>query len=111
MELVTNLRSNPATLQLIEPDDLRSFRVVIVEEAPISESLFEAAGLTGHEEHVWVPIQLIQDLAGAAATTEWRDGLKSMIRYAAARGWYEEGTASIRGHCHRQASTPDDGEA
>ena len=72
-------RQLPPTLELLEPDDLGSFKAVFVMET-----------------HTWVPPSTLSELH-PEADDAWREELEGMIAFAAQRGWTDD-AGRVRAH-------------
>jgi hypothetical protein len=73
----------PPTTVLHEPDDFKSFRLVVRDA-----------------EHVHVPVELLKELAGERADDPgWQHGLQMMLDYAQQHGWVSED--GVRAHVER----------
>lgn len=83
MYIEVDLSVVPPVSVLHDPDDFRSFRVVIREA-----------------EHARVPVEMLEELAGdRAADPEWRHGLEGMLDYARQHGWLDD--SGVRAHIDR----------
>jgi len=66
-----------------------------------SEAL-DAVGIARLEEHAWVRVGALRELAGSRATAEWEASLASMLDFARSRGWVDEEQDAVRGHVERR---------
>lgn len=107
MDVVADFRSGSAILQLNNPNDMKSFQVILVVGDSLSQLQLSEAGFLGHEEHVWVPTNVIAKLAEKDADADWQTRFEGMVRYAESKGWYDNASAAIRGHCIRVSSAPE----
>lgn len=105
MELEIDMRRSPPGVRLIEPDVLRSFAVVVLETSAPAERSWPDE-VVRHEEHVWVRIDRLRDLAGRAAGEAWETGFGGMIDFARSRGWVDDELGAVRAHVERR---PDGG--
>ena len=101
MELEIDLRHTPARCRLIDPDELRSFAVVVV-EAPRGEVSAWPPLIARHDEHVWVRIDALRALARPSVGPDWESGFAAMVEYARGKGWVEDDAGSVRGHVERR---------
>jgi hypothetical protein len=102
VELEVDLRGGRAQARLLEPNDFGSFRVVLVETGGSLEEALRGAGIAKLDEHAWVRIEALRDLAGDAATPEWEASLAGMLEYARERGWVDDELEAVRGHVARR---------
>jgi hypothetical protein len=89
--------SEPVTL--VEPDDLKGFKAVV--PAAGVDSLAEAlgdAGWVADDSHVFIKIEALIEMAGDAATPEWREQFDGMVAYAREKGWLDPSDSAIRAH-------------
>ncbi|MGU3501378.1 hypothetical protein [Mycobacterium sp. C31M] len=70
----------PPAVEVVEPEDFTSFKVVLVTD-----------------EHSWVDPDDLTALAGRTDDPQWRQQLAGMIDYAGAKGWLD-GQGRIRAH-------------
>jgi hypothetical protein len=102
VELEVDLRGAEAQARLLEPDDFGSFRVVLVEDGkPLNETL-SAVGIARLDEHAWVRLETLRELAGAAVTPEWEASLAGMLDFARQRDWVDDELGAVRGHVIRR---------
>jgi hypothetical protein len=104
MELEIDLRRAPAGVRLVDPDDFGSFRVLLVDGACPLEDVLEPAGIARVDEHAWVRIDALRDLAGPHATPDWESSLGAMLEFARTRGWVDDELGAVRGHVVRRES-------
>jgi hypothetical protein len=81
--------------RLLDPDDFGSLKAIA------SGSVSLAAGgpiARADEQHVWVRIESLRELAGPAATPEWDERFEAMLEFARSRGWVDEKLAAVRAH-------------
>jgi hypothetical protein len=106
-----DLRGGDVTARLVEPEDFRAFKAVLREAGPPLEERLAPAGIARVEEHVWVPVETLRELAGDAATAAWEESLLSMLEFARSRGWVDEETGALRAHVERPAGSEREGKA
>jgi hypothetical protein len=95
--------------RLVDPDDFKAFKVVVVGDEPSLGERVAAAGIARLDEHAWVSIDALRGLAGPAATPEWEASLQSMVEYARSKDWVDDELGAIRGHVEhtsREDATP-----
>jgi hypothetical protein len=100
MVIDIDLRTAPATVRLVEPDDFGAFKVIA--RAPTAErkqleDAVERLGCVTADGHVSVDVTAVKALAGKRATKDWLASLGGMLEYAGARGWIDDDDA-IRAH-------------
>jgi flavin reductase (DIM6/NTAB) family NADH-FMN oxidoreductase RutF len=112
VKLEIDLRVEPAVARLLEADVFDDLRVILVgAQAPLAPAL-AAAGIARLDEHAWVPLATVRELAGPGATAEWERSLQAMADFARSRGWYDEELDAVRAHCERAlaSESPAPGE-
>jgi hypothetical protein len=101
MIVEVDLRTQPAAARLVEPDDFGAFKLVLLDNGPSAGARLAEAGIPMLEEHAWVPLDLVRELAGDAASAEWEGSFAAMVEFARGRGWLDEELAAIRAHVER----------
>ena len=91
-------RQSPAGLRLLDAEDLRTFKVVVLDGAGAETANAWPDVVSRYEEHAWVRIDALRELAGAAANPEWEAGFSSMIDFARSRDWVDDELGAVRGH-------------
>jgi hypothetical protein len=96
-----DLRTRPAAVRLVEPDDFRAFKIVARGPEAKLEPAVEAFGRMTDDGYVFVDIAALRQLAGERGRDgAWLESLDAMVEYARAHGW-TDGTDAIRGHVQR----------
>ena len=103
MELEINFLQTPARVRLLDPEELRSFAVAVVDSSTRDEGDWPEA-VARHEEHVWVRIQAIRELAKPQVDAGWDAGFEKVIEFARSRGWVDDEAGAVRGHVERRSS-------
>jgi flavin reductase (DIM6/NTAB) family NADH-FMN oxidoreductase RutF len=104
VRLEVDLRVQPAAARLLEAGALDELIVELVgPEAPLTPAL-APAGIVRLDEHAWVRVASIRELAGASA--EWE---ASLVERARARGEYDADLEAIRARCDRTLPTGSGG--
>jgi hypothetical protein len=93
-----------AAAELIGADDFRAFTVVLARALDGAERALTAAGAARVQQHAWIPVERVRELAGAAATAEWEQGLRAMVEYARSHGFYDDELDAIRAHVEYDAA-------
>jgi flavin reductase (DIM6/NTAB) family NADH-FMN oxidoreductase RutF len=102
MQFEIDLSEAPVRASLLEPSSFDELRVVLVGvDAPFSTQL-APVGVVRLEEHAWVRIDAIRQLAGEHATSEWEAAFVSMLEIARSHDWLDEGLGAVRAHCERR---------
>lgn len=83
--------------ELLDPEDMKAFDIELAGGSDVAAAA-RAAGLPRFEQHGWVPVALLRELAGEARTPEWDAQLDGLVGYARSKGWYDEEHAAVRGH-------------
>jgi hypothetical protein len=96
-----DLRGAEAVARLVDPDDFKAFKVVVKGDTPALAARVAALGVPRLDEHAWVSIDALRNLAGEAATPAWEESLTAMIDYARSKGWVDDELGAIRGHVER----------
>jgi hypothetical protein len=84
MYLRIDTRTTPPLVEVMEPDDFTSFKVVVLTPS-----------------HSWVEPGGLAALAGRADDPDWQQKLAGMISYAESKGWLDE-QGRIRAHVETQ---------
>jgi flavin reductase (DIM6/NTAB) family NADH-FMN oxidoreductase RutF len=104
VRIEVDLRVQPAAARLLEADALDDLSVELVgPQAPLTPAL-APAGIVRLDEHAWVRVASMRELAGA--TAEWE---ASLVDRARARGEYDEDLEAVRVRCERRLPAPDAG--
>jgi hypothetical protein len=104
MELEVDLREAQARARLVDPEDFGSFSVVLLDESGSLAETLRTVGVARLDEHAWVRIETIRELAGAAATPAWDASLEAMLDFARQRGWVDDELGAVRGHVVRRGA-------
>ena len=85
-------------VELIEPDVFTAFKVVLHGGGP---SIADTRGVARVDEHAWIRIDAVRELAGTAATAAWEESCQGMLGYARSKGWVDDELDAIRAHVER----------
>jgi hypothetical protein len=99
--VVIRLGPGDPTVELIEPDVFTAFKAVAYGGGP---SLEGVRGVARVDDHVWIRIDALRELAGAAATPEWEESFQGMLGYARSRGWVDDELNAVRAHVERSGT-------
>ena len=92
-------------IALRDPDDFKSFSVLVRGEDPAREAL-ASLGRASDDDHVYVDPQVLRRLAGERAEDpRWRASLEGMIGFAAEHGWVDA-AGFVRAHVERAGLAP-----
>lgn len=92
------LGADRAAVELLEPDVFTAFKVVLHGGGP---PVTLAAVVARVDEHAWIRIEALRELAGEAATPEWEESFQGMLGYARTKGWVDEEQGAVRAHVER----------
>jgi hypothetical protein len=85
---------------VLEVDDLKSFKVVVV--GPGTHEEVQAAlgdlGRVPDDTHAWISIQELRSASGRDDVASWRSGFDGMVDYAASKGWVSDDGSELRAH-------------
>jgi len=88
---------------LEEPQEFKSFRLVVDAGASDAEVAQAFAGVARFEEGgiAWVSQDALRAWPGLAGDDAWQQGLDCMIEKARPYGWVDDAQRAIRGHVVR----------
>lgn len=93
--------SDPANVELVEPEDFRSFDIVLRGDGDCMDALARLGPVAAGGEHVFVEPARLLELAGArAGDSDWLTGLAKMTAFADSHGWVDE-AGRLRAHVVR----------
>jgi hypothetical protein len=101
MYLEIDLTQSPASVRLVDADELRSFNVVVHEAGAGAASRWPDA-VARHEEHAWIRVSALRELAAPTAGPGWDAEFDAMLGFARSRGWLDEEHDAVRGHVERR---------
>ena len=101
------LRITRESAELVEPEDVRSFRAVCPADMSHDE-LADGARRAGFgelldEDHLMVPVDTIRRLAAGRVGPGWPRDFAGMITYATGKGWVSDDGTQVRAHVERTA--------
>ncbi len=86
------------SLRMRERDVFTSFHVEAPESTePAAISRLLATPAPDREDHVWVSIAQLRELAGETSE-EWEQNLDAMLAYAESKGWLSDGGDLLLAH-------------
>lgn len=88
-------------VQLIEPDDFRSFKLVVEHDAAALSQV--RALLTGiasriDETHAWISQDWLRRDGAIARPAAWQEKFAELLVYADGKGWLDPATGDVRAH-------------
>ncbi|MBN8749789.1 Uncharacterised protein [Xylophilus ampelinus] len=95
------LRWNGSRVVLEDPDDFKSFKIVVSGKPPVSGILRTALADVGEFESdsvFWVSATALRRWSGRTDEPGWHTQLDAMIAKAASHGWIDPSTGAIRAH-------------
>lgn len=102
MQVEIDLGEEPVRARLHEPENFDELKVVMVGvETPFSAQLAHV-GVMRFDEHAWLRIATIRQLAGEHATPAWEAGFASMLETARSRDRLDDKLEAVRAHCEHQ---------
>lgn len=94
--------------RVVEPEDLKSFMLVVVgsRETELSGEvrggLGEAGEFSHDGRHAFIdPVWIKKQVGGLAEDLQWSSGFEAMIAFATKKGWVDE-KGRVRGHVERR---------
>ena len=93
-----DLSGDVARARLLEADDFKAFKVVVQGGGP---ALSSSSAVAKVDEHAWVRVDALRELAGTAATPEWEASLQGMLEYARSKDWVDDELDAVRAHVER----------
>ena len=87
------------SITLEDAHNFREFHVAIDGDVPAAVAAFAGRSAPSERDnHLWIDIAFVQELAGDAATPEWQSQFDAMLAYAATKGWIDEPTNRVEAH-------------
>ena len=118
MYVEIDLSAGSGAIELREPDDFRSLKVVVHDESEPGiglEGVLAPVGRLGWGATRSCAIDALKDLARERArSAEWIESFDAMVEYARSRGWLADDGSALQAHCERcdpWPGKPDRGEA
>ena len=96
-------RINNESVELVEPDDVRSFHAV----RPVELAQGELAEIVRRQDlgevlpdgaHLMVPLETVRRMAAGRVGPGWQQDFESMIAYAGRKGWLSDDGTRVRAH-------------
>lgn len=87
------------TVTLEDAGNFREFHVAV--DGDVAGAVAACGGRAGASErdnHLWIDIAFVRELAGDAADAEWEAQFDGMLAYAASKGWIDDATDRVEAH-------------
>ncbi|MDE0117083.1 MAG: hypothetical protein OXT07_10745 [bacterium] len=87
-------------ITLEDAGNFREFYVAIHGDVAAAVEAFDGrAAASERDNHLWIDIAFVQELAGAAAAdAEWQAQFDGMLAYASSKGWINEPANRVEAH-------------
>ncbi len=87
------------TITLEDPGNFREFHVAIDGDVAAAVEAFGGrASVSERDNHLWIDIVFVRELAGDAADAEWQAQFDGMLAYANSKGWVDEPANRVEAH-------------
>ena len=87
------------TITLEDAGNFREFHVAVDGDVAAAVAAFGGrASASERENHLWIDIAFVQELAGDAADAEWQTQFDAMLAYANSKGWIDEPANRVEAH-------------
>ena len=87
------------TITLEDAGNFQEFHIAIDGDVPTAVAAFAGrAAASERDNHLWIDIAFVQELAGDTATPEWQTQFDAMLAYAATKGWIDEPANRVEAH-------------
>ena len=87
------------TITLEDPGNFREFHVATDGDVPTTVAAFAGRAVASERDnHLWIDIAFLRELAGDAADAEWQAQFDGMLAYANSKGWIDEPTNRVEAH-------------
>jgi hypothetical protein len=103
--VVVDLGTNPATVELDEPEDCTRFHLLVrgsADDGHLAAALEHAgAGQLADHDTALVSVDAVRGWAAGRVPDGWADDFAGMLEYAGTKGWLADGGATIQAHVER----------
>ncbi len=87
------------TITLEDPGNFREFHVSMDGDVAAAVAAFDGrAAASERDNHLWIDIAFVRELAGDAADAKWESQFDGMLAYANSKGWIDEPTNRVEAH-------------
>lgn len=87
------------TVSLEDAGNFGEFHVAIDGDVAAAVAAFDGrAAASERENHLWIDIAFVRELAGDAADADWVTQFDGMLAYAASNGWIDDATGRVEAH-------------
>lgn len=87
------------TITLEDAGNFREFHVAIDGDVAAAVAAFGGrAAASERDNHLWIDIEFVQELAGDTADAEWQAQFDGMLAYANSKGWIDETANRVEAH-------------
>src|ERR1700750_3455421 len=111
MIVQADLTLTSSELELLELEDLRSLKVLVMGASEPGAALAETLAPLGRLDdtgHVFLDIEALKRAASALGTDEtWPSAFDEMVRYARSKGWVSADGRALKAHCEWQPTGPE----
>jgi hypothetical protein len=92
-----DLAVTPAAVTLEDPADCGRFHVAAAGGSDLTR-IGLAVGRPDADDHVWVSIDRVRELAAGAVDDSWAGAFAAMLAYAETKGWLSDDGGALRAH-------------
>ncbi len=90
------------TVTLEDAGNFREFHVAIDGDvAAAVAALNGRAAASQRNNHLWIDIAFVRELAGGRADAEWQAQFDAMLAYADSKGWIDGAAGRVEAHIQR----------
>ena len=87
------------TITLEDAGNFREFHVAVDGDVAAAVAAFGGrAGASERDNHLWIDIAYVRELAGDAADAEWEAQFDGMLAYAASKSWIDDAAGRVEAH-------------
>jgi hypothetical protein len=102
MYIHVDLKADPPSLSLEEPQDCARLYVEVVEGSDLGSLhallVAEGVGRVEDDDHAWISVVALRSLAESRVDEKWAEDFKKMLAYANGQGWLTADGAEVRAH-------------
>ena len=86
-------------ITLEDAGNFQEFHVAIDGDVAAAVAAFDGrAAASERDNHLWIDIAFVRELAGDAADAEWEAQFDGMLAYANSKGWIDEAANRVEAH-------------